>query len=182
MDLGSQQQRIDQWLDAALRQYGEAELRPGLESRVLANLRSQPAPRRGWLPLPAAVLLLLAIVFIFSPKRRHEAQSPHSVTISTHPAIENQSASGNSPPVGRSAIARKPRPVQVKQAAVPAAARGPKLDRFPSPRPLTEQEQILIRYVRERPEQARLLAQAQAQLMEKDRLEFEAMQPSAEGH
>jgi hypothetical protein len=38
---------------------------------------------------------------------------------------------------------------------------------------LSEQEEILARYVRERPEEARLVAHAQAELLQRDLLEFE---------
>jgi hypothetical protein len=48
----SSQDRLDQWLDAALHEYGSAEARTGLEGRVLANLAVERARRgtrqRGW--------------------------------------------------------------------------------------------------------------------------------------
>ena len=43
------------------------------------------------------------------------------------------------------------------------AAANPKLDQFPSPRPLSEEEQLLVRYVHEFPEEAVLIAKAQAE-------------------
>lgn len=39
----------------------------------------------------------------------------------------------------------------------------PKLDQFPTPRPLSEQEKLLVRYVHEFPEEALLIAKAQAE-------------------
>lgn len=42
-------------------------------------------------------------------------------------------------------------------------ATGPKLDQFPSPQPLTEQELALARYVREFPQEADLIATAQVE-------------------
>ena len=36
-------QSAERWLDAALKQYGEAEPRPGLENRMLANLQAERA-------------------------------------------------------------------------------------------------------------------------------------------
>ena len=38
----------DQWLDRALAEYGNAEPRPGLETRTIANLRSRLARRPWW--------------------------------------------------------------------------------------------------------------------------------------
>jgi hypothetical protein len=49
----------------------------------------------------------------------------------------------------------------------------PKLDQFPSPRPLSKQEELLARYAREHPQEANLIAQAQAELEKQDLLEFE---------
>ena len=42
-------------------------------------------------------------------------------------------------------------------------AANPRLDQFPSPRALSEQEKLLVRYVHEFPEEAVLIAQAQAE-------------------
>src|SRR5947208_1998971 len=75
--------RLDQWLDSALSEYGEAEPRAGLEKRVMANLAL--------------------------------------------------------------------RTTEI-----------PKMSQFPSPRPLSEQEKLLVRYVNESPNDAVLIAQEQA--------------------
>jgi hypothetical protein len=42
-------------------------------------------------------------------------------------------------------------------------ANGPRLDHFPSPRPLRDEEKLLVRYVREFPQDAVMIAQAQAE-------------------
>jgi hypothetical protein len=47
----------------------------------------------------------------------------------------------------------------------------PKLDQFPSPQPLSEQEKILAAYVAKYPEDALLLAQARAEALRRDALE-----------
>jgi hypothetical protein len=41
-------------------------------------------------------------------------------------------------------------------------ANGPRLDQFPSPRPLSDEEKLLVRYVRDFPQDAIMIAQAQA--------------------
>jgi len=47
----------------------------------------------------------------------------------------------------------------------------PKLEQFPSPQPLSEQEQILMSYVAKYPEKAALIAQARAEALQRDREE-----------
>jgi hypothetical protein len=49
-----------------------------------------------------------------------------------------------------------------------AVTAGPKLDVFPSPLPLTEQEKLLAGYIAEEPEHAVLLARAQAEDLRRD--------------
>jgi hypothetical protein len=50
-------------------------------------------------------------------------------------------------------------------------ADNPKLGRFPSPQPLSEQERLLQKYVAENPEQAVLLARARDEALRQDQLE-----------
>jgi Zn-dependent M16 (insulinase) family peptidase len=47
-------------------------------------------------------------------------------------------------------------------------ASGPKLDRFPSPQPLSDQEKLLASYVADDPHHAVLIARAQAELEKRD--------------
>jgi hypothetical protein len=50
-------------------------------------------------------------------------------------------------------------------------ANSPKLDQFPSPQPLSEQEKILASYVNQFPDHAALLAQARMEMLRRDREE-----------
>ena len=52
------------WLEASLKQYGEAEPRPGLEGRVWANLRAErePGPDGRWSWAPGLGVLLAVMV------------------------------------------------------------------------------------------------------------------------
>ena len=43
MDPIEREREVERWLDAALTQYAKAEPRAGLEGRVLAGLRAEPA-------------------------------------------------------------------------------------------------------------------------------------------
>jgi hypothetical protein len=51
----------------------------------------------------------------------------------------------------------------------------PKLDQFPSPHPLSEQEELLQRYVAENPERAVLVARARMEVQERDLEEMKAL-------
>jgi hypothetical protein len=168
----------EQWLDAVFKRYGEAEPRPGLEGRVLANLRAAADGRRGrrvwWPAVAAGAALLVAAGAIFWG--RHPDNARKDVTANRGPAVIQVHPSKPNIVAGRVTVPtaherRKPAhrkaPSQLREAAEP------KLDQFPSPRPLSKQEEMLARYVRERPQEARLVAQAQAELMKQDLLEFE---------
>jgi len=47
----------------------------------------------------------------------------------------------------------------------------PKLEQFPSPQPLSEQERILANYVGKYPEHATLIARARSEALQRDQLE-----------
>jgi hypothetical protein len=61
--------RLDEWLDRATREYGQAEGRPGFEARIIANLSSRLEKRRWylrWAPAAVTVTAILAIsIFMF---------------------------------------------------------------------------------------------------------------------
>jgi hypothetical protein len=164
--------RLDQWLDGALQQYGNAEPRVGLECRILANLESAAQDRSSspgwWWVFATAALMACMAAAVW-------------IGIDLHHATKKTAATANPANVGASMKRSQSAPPQV--AAVPhhvkrhfmppslEAAKEPRLEQFPSARPLSEQEQMLSRYVREFPQQALLVAQAQAESQkELDRL------------
>jgi hypothetical protein len=55
--------------------------------------------------------------------------------------------------------------------ATAVASANPKLDQFPSPQPLSEQEKLLENYVAKYPERAVLLARARFEALQRDQLE-----------
>ncbi len=48
MEHESLDKRLEQWLDDALKEIGNAEPRPGMEARVVENLRSRVQRRSSW--------------------------------------------------------------------------------------------------------------------------------------
>jgi hypothetical protein len=178
---------IDHALDAALTKYAAAEPRTGLEHRVLARLRIEQARTAGrawwsW-SLAAAALAVVMIGLVVGWK----SGRPSAPGIASHPAITPQS-----PPRPEAEMANRDGvnvPPRVhptlhaathRSAAVATIAAAPKLEVFPSPRPLTEQEKLLVGYIAEEPEHAVLLARAQAEDLRRD--QEEEMRGSGSGN
>lgn len=176
-------QGAENWLDAALKQYSEAEPRPGLENRVLANLHAERArltlSPRWWRPAAAVVTIAIFTGGALLLSRRPDV---------TGGTISNQAplALGNREHERPVAAAVKPR-IAVKQLVrrqpeshSPHASSEPRLEQFPAPAPLSDQEVMLARYVRERRQQAILVARARAELRKQDLEQFMQQSPSAQ--
>jgi hypothetical protein len=172
--MNSKHDGLDDELDAALLKYAEAEPRVGLEQRVLANLRAQPrASASAWWRWPAvvaaaAVILVGVISLVF--------RSPHRLSVAVVHAPGKIA-----PQVIPGAIADIAKPVPVSKhtaRATPVKASVPHLDQFPSPQPLSEQEQMLASYVAKYPEHAALIAQARSEELQRDLAEESAVKNS----
>jgi len=178
MDAKDKQQEVERWLDAALVPYSKAEPRDGLEGRVLANLRQEKdrlATRRRWwwtAGSVAAMAVVAAAVWagVSETRRAPNLASGPFTTDSEDATTSRQKAP--SPPViePTQTVVRSPRR-RVTSAAV-THAREPKLDQFPSPVPLTDQERMLAQYVQEFPQRAVLVARAQTQLRKQEEREM----------
>jgi hypothetical protein len=178
--------QLDDILDAALAKYA-AEPRTGLEDRVLANLRTENAQASNdvrwrwwqlwqWTTAAAVAVGIVVAVFMWrSVQSSHPAIAnrpaiatpAHSTLSSEQPATQiAQSHSGDSTQLHpHSAIERHPH----SNSTVATAA--PKLDQFPSPQPLSEQEKILADYVAQFHAQAVLIARVTNEELKRDRIE-----------
>jgi hypothetical protein len=156
---------LDLILDSALKTY--AEPNPGLEDRVLSaitevhSLVRVPSPGRRWLvwafALPAAACLLLLVFLIkrapqsnadLPPKTHQPIQTATSPTQGTptlppHPVLTYR--------VSRSTFAAKLGTTRAVAKSVPL----PKRDLFPTPQPLTPEEQALCAFATQTPEKQR---------------------------
>lgn len=181
---------LDRELEAALAKYSAVEPRAGLEERVLANLHAERgrSPQSLWsrsnlvwaATAVAATLVVAAALVLRTNMRRTPVVAIHPATQA--PSInqpkprvalarENNDHTAALVPVIHHA-AHRPHPAAVAQAS-------PRLDQFPSPRPLSNEERLLVRYVQEFPEAAVTIAKAQTESeMEVERLI--ANQPPAE--
>jgi len=189
---------LDRWLDHALVRYGDVEPRPGLESRISARLaikqrevqrdeqREVVRGLRGWavIAFGAALMLALATFWVSraAPGRSIESPVAHLATPAQPgetPAPTGRASDENADsrqgkrllnPVHTNLSKRRPASASESR---PTPRPAPKLDHFPSPQPLNEQEQILTSYVADYPEHAALVAQARAEALLRDRKEEE---------
>jgi hypothetical protein len=177
--------KVDRELDTALARFAAAEPRIGLEQRILANLRAERrhAFAPGWWRWPLVAALAAVIVMIVSISWRSAKVS--NITAQHQPAPTNeynrtQTANNNEIGLIRPHNAASERwakhPVSHPASAIAAAA---KLDQFPSPQPLSEQEAMLARYVAKFPEHAALIAQARTEELRQDSSEEIAEAASA---
>jgi hypothetical protein len=162
---GPSDDQLDHLLDVALTKHAAVEPRPGLEERVLAVLRAEQTTARaktwwrwGMAGALAAVLVVALALALRSGKSSHpvfvdrpaETQpSPTQAPLTANAGAETVPA--RVPPVRK----QNRQPISTRLAA------DPKLDVFPSPRPLSEEELALARYVRNFPSDAKRVAQAQ---------------------
>jgi len=155
---------LDDQLDAVLAKYAAVEPRTGLDERILANLKSRerasaPVAWSRWAGVLAAALLV-AISLLWVEKQSPQQLLPHPTALPEQ--APHQPIAQSAPPHST----RRVKPVKVRAAGKrsftqPLAAAELKLDRFPSPQPLSEEELALVRYVQSFPKEATLIAQAQ---------------------
>jgi hypothetical protein len=171
--------------DAALAKYAAVEPRIGLEERILANLRAKrerSATNSWWRwSAVAALSALFLVTGVFAWKSRRPAQNiaAHVLTTSqtnAHDGTPNAPQGGvaafPSRKTGAGRQLKTPsRRTPARRTPAPVLASAPKLEQFPSPQPLSEQETILARYVTKFPEHAALIAQARTEELQRDSVE-----------
>jgi hypothetical protein len=145
--------QMDEMLDSLLAGYSSVEPRPGMEMRILANLRGaerkeSTAPAWNWKWL-WAVAVAAAIVFavVLSGRGRHVPQPANTVVQTQRPVPAPKPEVQRIAPVtaGNATHPRGPRVGQVRpQNVILALNQRPQV--FPTPTPLSEQEQLLLRY------------------------------------
>jgi hypothetical protein len=180
MDPMDKEREIDQWLEGTLSQYGKVEPRTGLEGRVLANLRAErervAARRRWWWALGTAATAA-AIVTAIWIGQAGSAKSGRSTTVAHHEdAGTTAQPTPQLPIIQPRKVAQHP-PLKHTVRDLRAAAM-PKLDQFPSPAPLSDQEKLLARYVQEFPEKAAVMARIQTELHREAEREMAAPWPT----
>ena len=146
------QMQMDEMLDSLLANYSSVEPRPGLETRVLANLREaekeEPAGWWNFKWLWAGVAVAAIIVAAVLINGRHRVEPPTHVIVKTSPAIPQPEIQPHTPAVRNETVRIRPRkslaPTRPQNAALALNER-PAV--FPTPTPLSEQEKLLLSYL-----------------------------------
>lgn len=169
--------QAEEWLDAGLKELGEVEPRAGFETRILAHIQAQRASGWGrlWPQVAVAVALVVVAALVYPHRRGVE------VTVSERPGANSNPATPEPSP--SAPIAKVNSAVHMRTAgrttpkALPPVSNHPdatpRLETFPSPAPLTQQEMMLAAYVREKPQEAQMVARVRADLLKRDLMEFE---------
>jgi hypothetical protein len=166
---------FDRELDSALASYAAIEPRAGLEQRILANLHAEQKhalvrPRWRWPAIGALSLVVVfaALLVAWRFTRPSQNFAVHHLPTTTLPVPETQIASnikaGDHGPATPAMQKKKPRTLHPEN----ENASAPKLDVFPSPEPLSEQEKMLAAYVAQHHQQAVLIARARMEELKED--------------
>jgi hypothetical protein len=147
------QMQMDDMLDSLFANYSSAEPRPGLETRILANLREaeEKEATHGWWNFKwlwagaVAAAIVIAAVLI---NGRHRIEPPTHVIVKTSPASPQPDIQPRVPAVRNETVRIRPRkslaPTRPQNAALALNER-PAV--FPTPTPLSEQEKLLLSYL-----------------------------------
>jgi hypothetical protein len=164
------QENLHRWLDRALVEYGDTEPRSGLEARVLANLsaeRKRITARQRW--FWALTMAATAVVIILAVWMESNTGLPTQVLTSVTTASEQQAESKQRPvetaepdALQQSRKIASPRVRRNRTVHSFETAAAPKLDRFPSAQPLSDQEKLLLAYLNQTPKQEVMLTIAKA--------------------
>ena len=157
---------LDELLDSALSAYSVAEPGPGLETRILAQVREvedkTASPGRNWKWLWAGAVAITAVLVVALLLGRHSqvAAPPNNVVHTAQPPAQPVPQVPESIPVetgnARNHPPRMHVPLPQQNAALPLNQR-PSV--FPTPTPLSEQERLLLSYYAHTPREE-LVAQS----------------------
>lgn len=181
---------VERLLDDALAQYAMVEPRAGLEGRVLARLaaaREQSHRGLQWWGVSAfgtAAALALALFFLGHLDQRLIPQAPVA-KLARPPQLgeSTKRAASSAEQAGQKYGGRTKQAAVRLRNAVEDKPLGkmppdtPKLEQFPAPAPLTDQERMLAAYVRDFPKKAALIARAQTDLRKENEREMAAPWP-----
>src|SRR5215469_3467407 len=151
------EQRMEQWLDSALRHYGQAEARPGLAEPVLARLRAErqrETHARKWWGL-AASMAAAAVMATLWLGRSAPDRMPKGPAVTNSAAVRAPDGLGTKtvdlPPAATGRGARGGHRRKTDRPVPPASANQlPRLQEFPS-REMTEQYKLMAAYVERTP-------------------------------
>jgi hypothetical protein len=146
--------QMDEILDSLLANYSSAEPRPGLGTRILANLREAAEKKASqgswdfrwiWAGAVTAAIVMAAVLI----SGRHRGAPPTNVIVKTNqpaPQPQIQPHAPAAPKETAKVYRRKPSVIApIQQNATLALNKRPAV--FPTPTPLSEQEKLLLSYL-----------------------------------
>ena len=145
--------KLDRLLDSALANYADPGPDSGLEKRILNRVVAEaaPEPRRRWMAwaiaLPVAAVVLL-FVLLSHPGANRQPGTPQANVVQrpVAPSIDAANRlSGRPSPIRRSETPLHEPHLRRKTLAAKSAPL-PKLDVFPTPQPLSPEEQALVNF------------------------------------
>lgn len=181
-----QEQKLEELLDSMLAAYSVAEPRPGLETRIVANLRAQDRDEarwwsRRWLWAGASVAAIAAsVVLVILLSRAVGSKPSAAIQAVRQQTTQSQIAQGPTAAIGRAPArtpsatvpgepaGRRPR-VQQTKASMQNTHPSPWPEMFPTPVPLTEQERLMFAYIENTPREEVI-----AQLVRDEQKEIDA--------
>jgi hypothetical protein len=146
MGAKNRDERLEAMLDSMLRAYSDEQPRPGLETRVLATLRAQEGLRKSvwwnirWTWSVGGVFAAAALLFAVWLWQAARLPAPPA-TVFNAPAPVPTMPSPEIQAIRQQDGIRRARPEE------PVASADVRQEIFPSPTPLSEQEQALLRYL-----------------------------------
>jgi hypothetical protein len=178
--------RIDEMLDSLLANYSAAEPRPGLETRILANLRERPEKEtvQGWWNFKwiwAGMVTAAIIIAAVLMSVRRPIEPPANVIVKNNQPAAQPQIQPHAPIAPKETARvyrRKPRATKQPQDAALALNERPA--NFPTPTPLSEQERMMFTYLANTPKEI-VIAQIPRNNDEKEGEEFWADREPAQG-
>jgi hypothetical protein len=150
-----QDKNLDNMLDSLLATYSDAEPRPSLETRVMAQLRAEAGRKKSWKwslsRIWAGAAAVAIVVMVLIARLEQPIELPHPPVWRADFSLLNQ----HSRPVvqipGVMVRTRLPKTHQPgEKLAVVADQR---FEVFPTPAPLSDQEKLLLKYLSATPRQ-----------------------------
>jgi cytoskeletal protein RodZ len=157
-----QEHKVEELLDSMLAAYSAVAPRPGLETRVLANLKAAREKQRPWFGLQwmwagaaAAVIAGIALIFLLRSGERQQTPAIETVRTTQQPAPKIAREQGTDRPPASTATVHPVRKEGTQQIA------DTRPDVFPTPAPLSDQEKLMLRYLAGTPREE-IVAQSHA--------------------
>jgi hypothetical protein len=162
---------FDHALDETLANYAKAEPRQGLENRIMARIKAeQEHVRVGlWWGWPAGAFVVLSIILaIFIPLKSSRPKHDVAAALAKPGFVMSEPRSRTALPSIKTESFTQTGPRQRRR----TAPRLPKLEQFPSPEPLSEQEKVLADYVARFRDEAVVIARVNTEELLRDRAEM----------